>query len=408
MTFARAVYPLAVCCALVGAARARAQDPELTHARTVDARPTEPLRMFGLRMPFKTAELSEGGSFTLDYHLGNTWNPTTAVLYPDHRYRLYEADGVIRQLTLRYAQPLAPGWELEFALTSYMLVDGSSPADAIASDRFIEWTHAWLVAQNDPFQRKLNGLDSRASIMLRDLDGQTEQLKAGDAIPGTFDVGLTRYFDVVKRDDWLVTASLNAVVGFPLNRFNEYLAVGLTPGAVVTRRIWRWFSATLAVAVPTQVDQVLRVNPGTGFIDRTASVGYRGMFALTATTNGGVRISAEIEVQGTSPAMANHGQSGAVDPAQVGYASPYVEGTGLERSGNSMRMAAEYMALAVVVTPGHPSRVPTMSIVFQEDWKPFTGSRLMRGFHESDNAQDWGVGLRLEWPIDFVPPQGLM
>lgn len=67
-----------------------------------------------------------------------------------------------------------------------------------------------------------------------------------------------------------------------------------------------------------------------------------------------------------------------------------------------MKLAAEYMALAVVVTPGHPSRAPTMAIVFQEDWKPLTGSRPGRFFHESDNAQDWGVGLRLEWPIDLA------
>lgn len=401
MTSERAVCVPLVCCALLGGLATRAEEPELTHARTVDARPSEPLRMFGLRVPFKTAPLGEGGSFTLDYHLGNTWNPTTALAYPDHRYRLYEADGVIRQLTVRYAEPLAPGWELELALTSYMLVDGSSPADALASDRFIEWTHGWLVAQHDPFQRRLNGLDSRASIMLRDLNGQTERLKAGDALPGTFDLGLTRYFEVVKRDDWLVTASFAAVVGFPLSRFNEFLAVGVAPGAVVTRRLWRWFSATLAVAVPVQLERVLRVNPGTDFIDRQATAGYRAMFALTATTAGGVRITAELEVQGATPAMASRGQQGPVDPAQVGYASPYLAGTGLQRSANSMRMAAEYMALAVLVTPGHPSRAPTLAIVFQEDWKPLTGSRPGRFFHESDNAQDWGVGLRLEWPIDL-------
>lgn len=401
MTLERAAHvPLAVCCALAGAAQAQAPDPELTHARAVDARPAEPLRMFGLRLPFKTAPLGEGGAFTLDYHLGNTWQPTTAVMYPDHRYRLYEADGVIRQLTLRYAQPVAPGWELELALTSFMLVDGSSPADALASDRFIEWTHAWMGYTNDPFQRRLNGLDSRASILLRDLNGQTEQVRAGDALPGTFDVGLTRYLELVKGADWLLTASLNAVVGFPLNRFNEFLSVGVSPGAVVTRRLWRWLSATLAVAVPVQVERVLRVNPGTDFIDRQATVGYRAMFALTATTHGGVRISAELEVQGASPAMASRGQVGPVDPAQVGWASPYLQGTGLQRSANSMSMAAEYLALAVVVTPGHPSRVPTLSLVFQEDWKPLTGSRPGRFFHESDNAQDWGAALRVEWPLD--------
>jgi hypothetical protein len=371
---------------------------ELAHAPTLDARPSEPLRIFGLDLPFRTAPVAGAGEFSVAYHLANTWNPTVALRYPDGRFKVYEADGVLRSVRVRSTTNLGRGWALELATSATMLVDGSSAADALASDRFIEGNHVLFLGQADPFQRRLNGLDSRAGLWFRDRNGDSTRFGQGDAFFGTLDWGVTRTFELLQTPDWLATASVSAVAAVPLNVMNQSLAAGLSPGAVVTRRVWRFFSVTLGAALPMQFDRLGPVGGGNAFIDRDFTIGYRAMLSLNATTAGDVLVSAQAEVRGSTCAMARLGQMGPVDPAQAGAASPYQPGTELQRSANAMRLPAEYFALALVLRPGPRARFPTFALYAQEDWKPLFGTRPLRGLHESDNAQDWAVGLRMTWP----------
>src|SRR6185312_11794869 len=61
------------------------EDVPLEHVSPPDGRPTEPIRLFNPRLPFKLGPIDNKDEISLDLHEGNAWNPTVVLEYPGFR-----------------------------------------------------------------------------------------------------------------------------------------------------------------------------------------------------------------------------------------------------------------------------------------------------------------------------------
>lgn len=386
---------------LSGIARA---EVEIAHARAPDARPSEPLRIFGLRLPFKTAPISSDAELTIDYHLGNAWNPTAALQFPNGSAqsppanKVYGAAGVFRSANIRFLKRLGKNDEFDLALSLFKLVKGNALFDAPASNRTIEAFHS-LVGQDDPFQRRRNGLDRRAFVFMQDAKGATAEVRSGRLLWGTLDLGRTRYFELVQSDGFLLSVPLGVFVALPLNGFSPYLAVGALVGATGTVAISTRSSITVGLQATAQNDHVLKLGAATQFLDRPVSAGYRMLVAYNRDSSGGGRVSVGLELQGMTAPLSGHKDSTLVDPQSIGLDSGFVAGTDLSHSFRTMIFGSEYLAAFVSWRAGSAKRTPEVTFYIQEDWRIFTGPQFATGFGGSDNAQDWGLGLQLRLPL---------
>lgn len=395
-----------VLCAVIGAlvfGVARGQS-EIVHARAPDARPSEPLRIFGLRLPFKTGPISSGAELTIDYHLGNTWNPTAALQFPDGSpkssmaNKVYGAAGVFRSANIRFVKRLGSDDEVDVALSLFKLVKGNALLDAPASNRTIEAFHS-LLGQDDPYQRRRNGLDRRAFVFMQDARGATAEVHSGRLLWGTLDVGRTRYFDIVESDHFRLTVPLGVFVAVPLNGFSPYFAVGALVGATGTVAISMLSSLTFGLEATVQDDHALKIGSATQFLDRPVSAGYRMLLAYNGDSLGGGRVSVGLELQGMTSPLSGHQESALVDPESLGLQSGFVSGTDLNHTFRTMVFGSEYVAAFVSWKGSRGEKTPEVTFYVQEDWRILTGPQFGSGFGGSDNAQDWGLGLKLRLPL---------
>jgi hypothetical protein len=353
-------------------------------------------------MPFKTGPISTGAELSIDYHLGNTWNPTAALQYPDaaaeslSAHKVYGAAGVFRAANFRFTKRLGDNNEIELALSLFQLVKGNALIDLPASGRAIEAFHS-LTGQYDPFQRRRNGLDSRAFIRFQDSTGARAEVRAGQIFLGTLDLGNTKYFDLIKNERLLVTMPMGAFIGIPLNSFSPYLSVGALAGATGTFRISDRSSFTVGLQATVQHDHVLKLGKATQLLDRPVSAGYRGLLAYNHDSSRGGRLSTGLELQGMTAPLSRHRGSSLVDPETIGVQSGFAAGTDLQHTFRTMIFGSEYVSAFISWRWGRTT--PELTFYIQEDWRLFSGPSFGTLFGGADNAQDWGLGLKLRLPL---------
>ena len=135
---------------LLGLTATAEESPGHEHTEAPDARPNDPLRIFGLRAPFKIGPITSERTFAFQYQAGNTWIPTIALQdlsltvaedTPPARFKLYSANGIIRSASLRVIEKIFPTDELELGLNAFIFAADGAALDAPVSNAFIEGLH---------------------------------------------------------------------------------------------------------------------------------------------------------------------------------------------------------------------------------------------------------------------------
>ncbi len=389
--------------------------PELT--RPPDGRPTEPTRLFNLRLPFKDSPLANRDELSIDLHEGNTWNPTVALEYPGFHpqspgaplvpvsrappgVKLYAADGVIESEIVRETHRISSTDELEVALNLFRLTQGTSPVDFLASGAFIAWSHTHIFHQNDPDQRALNGLDSRAQIFFHDLRGNTYAIGNGQFFLGTLDLGNTKYVPLVRNFRTQLTLIIGAFSSLPLSSFNSHLSVGASVGLAEAVRIVRGFGFSIAAQISGQDNQFLQLWNGLDYFDQPLEADYRLLFSADYELDGGQRFALGFELQGATAPMSSLPLNAApVNPAAVGVQTPYNPATKLVDSYRGQLLGSEFISLFLQLRLGRARVAPTIDFYLQEDWTLLFGTQPFLLFRQSNDLQDWGFGVRMREPF---------
>ncbi len=377
-----------------------------THTQPPDPKPSEPIRVFGLRMPFKTSPITGRHVLSLTTEGANTWSQTLAIAPPGDdadatadlpdSYKIYGADGVIRSGRLQYTTRITDAQEVEVALNMFMLVNGGSWADFLVSDTLIEAFHT-SYGEDDLFDRRQNGLN-KAGIIFRDRDRNVMKLNDGDLFLGTVDIGTTKYVDLIKNERVLLTLNFGAFAGIPLNSFNSHLALGGSVGSALSVRLGEHNSITTALALQAQHEKVIPIRESKmNFKDNDVLAAYQFLIAYNYDMDGGGRFSGGFEFYGPSSPLSKDKNPNRAELAAAHYTSNQVGSDRLlDRKFDSLINSSEYISAFIALKPSGFLNALTFYLFVQEDWKVFkSDDRGNRAFVGSTNAQDWKVGVKV-------------
>jgi|GEM_PF-3044188 len=404
---------------------------QIEHAPMIDTRANEPVRILSMRLPFRIAPIAGKHEISLDLHSGNTWNPSGVLEYqepwepypakpweatyhphydeaPD-RYQFYSADGVMRSCATTYTRKVSPSGELYTAINVNMLVGGESFIDAAARDNTIEHLHRILLGQDDPFRRFEHGLNL-AEMKFTDRQGRTFEIRPRQLFAGTWDVGYRHFTELLQRQKILWTLSLEAQAGIPLTRGRDHMSAGLIAGTALTKQVTKNYGMTIAVGYAAQHDKVARIREE--YLDLNYAdivTGYRILLGQNIDFKNHHRFSIGIEMQGMTAPLSTKQRVTAphVVPEDVGVQSSYaperwtyerpINVTNQRRAARSLIRGSEFLSMNFTYRFGGSDHAPSVTLYLQEDWTVLydTEGEFLPLFLLSNNAQDFGVGVRL-------------
>lgn len=403
----------------------------IEHAPVVDTRANEPIRTFATRLPFRISPIAGNHEISFDSHLGNTWNPSGVLEYPDasepyysnpwdetyrpnydqapHRYQLYSADGVIRSATITYTRKTSVHGELFVSLNANMQVGGGSFIDAAVSDRAINGFDKMI--HNENAYRIQDGYNL-AEMKFTDREGRTLEVKPRETYMGAMDAGYRHFFEIIRsiKHQLLWTLNIGAQMGVPLNHAREHLSAGVLFGSAITKQVTKNYGITLAVGYVAQHDKMLRIRQEEfDFNYADVVTGYRFLLGHNFDFKNHQRFTIGIEMQGmTSPLSTKERVQAYLNPEDIGIKTNYIPEhwtpqqpialTNQRRTSRGLISGSEYLSLNFSYRFGKPDRFSTIMFYLQDDWSmkdvlPLVSSEL-------NNAQDFGLGIKL---IQLIP-----
>ncbi|MDU8886081.1 hypothetical protein RXV94_07910 [Yeosuana sp. MJ-SS3] len=155
-------------------------------------------------------------------------------------------DGVIKGFRIKTTLPLAKNQELNIGIRTYILSNGKLPFTALTGDEFIEWFHEKIAGGDDPFGRKLFGLNN-AGIIYKDRNENTLELKKGDFVFGGIETSYYFYPENFIGQSNIFQINFGTHMGINLSQYNTSIDFGLSVNAIKNYRINNLSSFNLGV-----------------------------------------------------------------------------------------------------------------------------------------------------------------
>ena len=166
-------------------------------------------------------------------------------------------DGVIKGFRIKTTLPLGKNQELNIGIRSYILSNGKLPFTALTGDEFIEWFHEKIAGGDDPFGRKLFGLN-QSGIVYKDRNNHSMELKKGDFIFGGIETSYYYYPEKLKNEGKAFYINFGAHLGTNLSQYNTSIDFGLSSNVVkyysITDRSSLSLGANLGVLRKSLID----------------------------------------------------------------------------------------------------------------------------------------------------------
>jgi hypothetical protein len=161
-----------------------------------------------------------------------------------------QADAVIKGIQMAYLMPLGSDAELEFDLRSYLFTKGKIPFSFFSSDRLIEFFHSNIAGGEDPFARKVYGLD-QAEIHYIDEEGRKIEKRANAFVLPGFEIHSTYFIpsEFLHSQDFYI--NLGSHLGLNTNTYNPSADFGI--------------SSTFIKQIPIKKNKVFQLGAGCSF-----------------------------------------------------------------------------------------------------------------------------------------------
>ncbi len=137
------------------------------------------------------------------------------------------ADAVIKGIQLAYLMPLGPDAELEFDVRSYLFTKGKIPFSFFSSDRLIEFFHSNIAGGEDPFARRVYGLD-QVEMQYIDEEGRIIEKQANAFVLPGFEIHSTYFIpsEFLNSQDFYI--NLGSHLGVNTNAYNPSADFGIS------------------------------------------------------------------------------------------------------------------------------------------------------------------------------------
>jgi len=143
----------------------------------------------------------------------------------------FHADGVVRFYQVNLSFPLAEKHDLNINARAFSLDEGRVPYSLLSSDRFIEWFHSNIYGGEDPFARKVYGLE-KAMIHYEDENGNVLEMQDGGLKLSGLDLSYNYYPDFVVLQERGVYTNFGLQLGGNFYHSNPSLDLGLQSSLV--------------------------------------------------------------------------------------------------------------------------------------------------------------------------------
>lgn len=146
-----------------------------------------------------------------------------------------QADGVFRLYQPQFIGHIGTKHNVIFSSRIISIDAGRFPFSTITNDKFIEWVHTNIAGGEDPFARKVNGLNNDAYFEYSDRNNKTANLKSGQVQLTGFDI--TDYFYVKSQffNSKQIDVRTGVHLGINLNKINP----GVDLGSSIAARWWK-------------------------------------------------------------------------------------------------------------------------------------------------------------------------
>jgi hypothetical protein len=138
----------------------------------------------------------------------------------------FHADGVVRFYQVALNIPLAEKHDLNINTRMFSLDEGRVPYSTLTSDRLLEWFHSNIYGGEDPFARKVYGLE-KAKIHYVDENGKTLEMQKGGLAFSGIDVSYSYYPDFMALRKRGLYTNFGLQLGGNLHQSNPSLDLGL-------------------------------------------------------------------------------------------------------------------------------------------------------------------------------------
>ena len=134
----------------------------------------------------------------------------------------FQADGVFRFYQIRLNLPLSEKHELKINARAFTLDEGKVPWSLLTSDQLIEWFHSNISGGEDPFARRIYGLD-QAYMNFLDEDGKTLEINKGQFTFSGIDLVYNHYphFKGLRKHN--IHTNFGIQLGTNVSHFNPSL-----------------------------------------------------------------------------------------------------------------------------------------------------------------------------------------
>lgn len=221
---------------------------------------THPFGIFISRQQanFKTRTNSEA-TVKISLESGNVWGtPITNYIpndsetrnqvkqYPWHQAQYYfeeesldaksyelQIDGTLKGLRANLEVELAKKHELNIGIRMFALTKGKYPFSIFTNDEFIEFFHNNIGGGDDPFDRKVFGLN-KALIRYLDRNGNEMVLDNGDFMFGGLETSYYFYPESFINKKKNLHFNFGAHLGVNLSKYNSSIDLGLSSNAIKT------------------------------------------------------------------------------------------------------------------------------------------------------------------------------
>ncbi len=147
----------------------------------------------------------------------------------DAGYFEIETDGVIKGLRGNLTIPTTKNQELIVGFRAFVLTNGKFPLSTLTTDRFIEFFHDNIAGGDDPFDRRVFGLD-RAKFLYTDRNGRSFDLGNGDFLTAGLETHYYYYPTFLNEKKFYF--NLGAHVGTNLSKYNMSMDIGASAAGV--------------------------------------------------------------------------------------------------------------------------------------------------------------------------------
>ncbi|NAS14040.1 hypothetical protein [Poritiphilus flavus] len=138
-------------------------------------------------------------------------------------------DGILKDFRINAGIPLGSKYELSLTARSFLLSDGTSLFSVFTADRFIEFIHSSGIGGEDPFGRKVQGLDE-AGIAYTDRNGNSLEINNGEFVFSGIETALYYYPDFLPSKQ--LYANMGLHLGTNLSPYNRSLDLGISVATV--------------------------------------------------------------------------------------------------------------------------------------------------------------------------------